>query len=306
MQMGFLSQVEIGLGTWAWGDRTVWGFHKGYGPKDLQESFWAAYNAGIRLIDTAEVYGDGRSEAFLGEFLKGQPPEKIFMATKFAPLPWRIRTSSLLKALGASLKRLGLPSVDLYQMHWPSPPRSIRAWMEPLAQAVKEGLAKEVGVSNFSRGPMLRAQEALAAHGVPLSSNQMQYSLVRRKNEFNGLLAECAKSGIRFIAYSPLGMGMLSGKYSPQNPPSGPRSLFYFGQLNRIQALVARLREIGQAHGGKTVNQVALNWILCKGGLPIPGAKTAAQAVENAGALGWRLDPAEVAELDEASRDFKG
>ena len=304
--MAFLNQLEMGLGTWAWGKGIVWGFGRGYDEKDLRETFQASLRAGIRLVDTAEVYGDGDSETYLGRFLKEAPGDKTYVATKFAPLPYRCRTSDLLKALKASLARLGLPSVDLYQMHWPSPPRSIKAWMEPLAQAVKEGLAKEVGVSNFSRGQMLRAQEALAAHQVPLSSNQMQYSLVRRKQEFNGLLDECRKTGVRFIAYSPLGMGMLSGKYPPQHPPSGPRRLFYWGQLGRIQGLVEKLRELGSAHGGKTVNQVALNWVRCKGALPIPGAKNAAQAVENAGALGWRLEPAEVAQLDEASRLFRG
>jgi pyridoxine 4-dehydrogenase len=101
-------------------------------------------------------------------------------------------------------------------------------------------------------------------------------------------------------------MGMLSGKYSPQNPPSGPRRLFYWGQLEHIQALVMKLKELGAAHGGKSVNQVALNWLLCKGALPIPGAKTAIQMTENTGAMGWRLNPAEVAELDEASKQFKG
>ncbi len=304
--MSFLSQCEMGLGTWAWGKGKVWGYGKGYGEKDLKETFQAALDSGIQLFDTAEVYGEGESESFLGQFLGEIKPKKIYIATKFAPMPWRISTSQLLKALKASLTRLGLKSVDLYQMHWPSPPRSIKAWMEPMAQAVKEGLAKEIGVSNFSKGQMLRAQEALAAHGVPLASNQMQYSLVRRKNDLNGLLEECKKTNIRFIAYSPLGMGMLSGKYSPQYPPSGPRRLFYFGQLGRIQTLVNKLKEIGVAKGGKTVNQVALNWILCKGALPIPGAKNAAQARENAGAMEWRLDQAQVEALDEASKFFKG
>jgi aryl-alcohol dehydrogenase-like predicted oxidoreductase len=304
--VSFLNQVELGLGTWAWGEGVVWGFKKGYDANDLGEAFWAGYDAGIRFFDTAEVYGKGQSEGYLGRFLKEKTHGKIYIATKFAPLPYRVRTSGLLKALKASLARLGLNSVDLYQMHWPSPPRSIKAWMEPMAQAVQEGLAREIGVSNFNRDQMLRAQEALAAHGVKLTSNQMQYSLVRRKNEFNGLLGECAKTGVKFIAYSPLGMGMLSGKYSPSNPPSGPRRFFYFGQLARIQALVVKLKERGMAHDGKTVNQVALNWLLCKGALPIPGVKTAAQARENAGALGWRLDPAEVAELDETSVNFKG
>lgn len=304
--MSILNNHEMGLGTWAWGKGPVWEFGKGYTEQDLRETFRASLNAGVNLFDTAEVYGDGESETFLGKFIKEQPNEKIFVATKFAPYPWKVTTSKFLKALKDSLSRLSLSSVDLYQIHWFSPPRSTKGWMESMAMAVKEGLAKEVGVSNYGFDQMRRAQDALTKHGVPLASNQMQYSLVRRKNEFNGLLEECKKTGVRFIAYSPLGMGMLSGKYSPQNPPSGPRRLFYFGQLGRIQALVQKLKELGVAHGGKTVNQVALNWVICKGALPIPGAKNAFQIKENAGGMGWRLNPAEVAELDEASKTFKG
>jgi aryl-alcohol dehydrogenase-like predicted oxidoreductase len=153
---------------------------------------------------------------------------------------------------------------------------------------------------------MLRAQDALGKKGVPLASNQVQYSLVRRKMEFNGVLEECKKSGIRFIAFSPLGMGMLSGKYSRKVPPSGPRRLFYWNQLGRVETLVARLREIGAAHGGKTPNQVALNWVLRKGALPIPGAKNAEQMRENLGALGWQLTGSEMLELDLISSKFKG
>ncbi len=305
--MGGLNEFELGIGTWAWGDTSVWKFGRGYGEEDLRRVFSTALDSGVRFFDTAEVYGKGKSELYLGRFLRERPDRKIYIATKFAPWPWRWSTSQLLKALKASLQRLGLERVDLYQMHWPSPPRSIRAWMEPLAQAVKEGLAREVGVSNYGRSGMLRAQEALGRHGVALASNQVQYSLVRRKNEFNGLLDECATTGVKFIAYSPLGMGMLSGKYGPSHPPQGPRALFYpKGQLARIQPLVELLRRIGENHGGKTSNQVALNWILGKGTLPIPGAKTAAQAAENAGALGWRLTPSEMAALDEASLSFKG
>jgi len=120
------------------------------------------------------------------------------------------------------------------------------------------------------------------------------------------VLEACRQTGVKLIAFSPLGMGMLSGKYSAQNPPSGPRRLFYLGQLDRIQTLVELLKKIGAAHGGKTSNQVALNWLLSKGALPIPGGKTAAQVRENCGALGWRLTPNEVAELDLAGSSFKG
>ncbi|HET9869637.1 MAG TPA: aldo/keto reductase [bacterium] len=302
--MGFLDKIEMGVGTWAWGDGAVWGFGKGYGAGDLKEVFDLNLAAGVTFFDTAEVYGDGKSESYLGGFLKTVPDKAVHTATKFMPFPWRVSTSHLLKSLRASLKRLDLPRVDLYQVHFPMPFRSIEAWMEPLAEAVKEGLAAEVGVSNYSRSQMLRARDALGRRGVPLASNQVQLSLARRKNEFNGVLETCRAEGIRLIAFSPLGMGMLSGKYGPKNPPRGPRRIFYFGQLGRVEKLVGLLREIGRAQGGKSPNQVALNWLIGKGALPIPGAKTAAQARENLGALGWRLSPDQMARLDEASRAF--
>jgi aryl-alcohol dehydrogenase-like predicted oxidoreductase len=302
--MSSLNQFEIGLGTWAWGDKTVWGYGQGYDDSDLRETFLSAVDGGARFFDTAEIYGSGLSETYLGRFMKERPDISFYTATKFMPFPWKVSTSQLLKSLKASLKRLDLPQVDLYQVHFPMPFRSIEAWMEPLAVAVKEGLVREVGVSNYSRSQMLRAQDALGKRGVPLVSNQVQYSLVRRKVEFNGVLKECKKSGIKLIAYSPLGMGMLSGKYSPQTPPKGPRRVFYFNQLGRIQILVKRLKEIGEAQGGKTCNQVALNWLLRKGVLPIPGVKTKIQAQENLGALGWRLTDHEVEELDQMSSAF--
>ncbi|HTA76360.1 MAG TPA: aldo/keto reductase [bacterium] len=302
--MSELDQFEMGIGTWAWGDKGVWGYGENYNDSDLLQTFLAAVNAGAYFFDTAEVYGDGLSETYLGRFMKERPQVKFYTASKFMPFPWKIKTSELFKSLKASLKRLDIPQLDLYQIHFPMPFRSIETWMEPLAAAVKEGLVKEVGVSNYSRSQMLRAQDALGKHGVPLTSNQVQYSLVRRKMEFNGVLDECKKSNIKLIAFSPLGMGMLSGKYTPQNPPKGPRRIFYFNQLGRIQVLVKRLKEIGETHGGKTCNQVALNWLLRKGVLPIPGAKSAEQVKENLGAIGWRLTGAEMTELDELSSKF--
>jgi len=302
--MSELDQFEIGVGTWAWGDKGVWGYGQGYNDSDLQQTFLAAVDAGVQFFDTAEVYGDGLSETYLGRFMKERPNITFYIASKFMPFPWKISASHLLKSLKASLQRLDLHQLNLYQIHFPMPFRSIETWMEPLAQAVKEGLVKEVGVSNYNRSQMLRAQDALGKHGIPLVSNQVQYSLVRRKMEFNGVLDECKKSGIKLIAFSPLGMGMLSGKYYSQNPPKGPRRIFYFNQLDRIQVLVKQLKEIGEAHGGKTCNQVALNWLLRKGVLPIPGAKSATQIEENLGALGWRLTGDEMTELDEISSTF--
>jgi pyridoxine 4-dehydrogenase len=127
------------------------------------------------------------------------------------------------------------------------------------------------------------------------------YSLLNRAIEQDGLLARCTELGVRLIAYSPIEKGLLTGKYSPENPPPGIRGQRYGGLLPKIGPLLKLMTDIGQEHGGKSKAQVALNWCICKGTLPIPGAKNAAQAGENAGALGWRLTEEEVAKLDQAS-----
>lgn len=304
-QHSLLDEFELGIGTWAWGDRRFWGYGRSYGDADLRGAFDAAIASGVRLFDTAEAYGFGQSERLLGRFM-AEAGEPIAIATKFFPYPWRVAGSQLLRALRRSLARLGVAQVDLYQMHWPFPPRSVAAWMEPLARAVSEGLVKEVGVSNYSAAQMRTAFERLAARGVRLASNQVEYSLLKRDVEFNGVLDACRDLNVKLIAYSPLAMGMLSGKYTPDAPPPGVRGLRYRSPLlARIRPLIGLLDEIGRGHGDKSRNQVALNWLICKGVLPIPGAKNAAHASENAGAAGWRLTAADVAALDEASLAFR-
>jgi pyridoxine 4-dehydrogenase len=119
--------------------------------------------------------------------------------------------------------------------------------------------------------------------------------------EKNGTLARCKELGIRLVAYSPLEKGLLTGKYSVDNPPPGSRARVYTNLIGKIQPLLKLMTETGQDHGGKANAQVALNWVICKGALPIPGAKNAEQAQENAGALGWRLTDEEVAKLDKTS-----
>ena len=291
----------MGIGTWAWGDTWFWQYGKGgYTDADLNAAYQASLAHGITFFDTAEIYGRGRSERLLGQFARkaGWP---VVITTKFFPLPWRVSKGQLMRALRHSLDRLGLESVDLYQMHWPFPPVSIDTWMDAMADAVQAGLIRAVGVSNYNAEQTRRAHDALARRGVPLASNQVDYSLLQRKPETNGLLALCKQLNVTLIAYSPLAQGLLTGKYTPQNPPPGLRGRRYGGILARIQPLTGLLREIGQAHGGKTPAQVALNWTISKGTVPIPGAKNARQAIDNAGALGWRLADAEVAALDAAS-----
>ncbi len=295
-----LDGLDFGLGTWQWGDRFYWSYGQGYAEADLRAAFETSRAAGVMLFDTAEVYGLGHSERFLGRFAReaGQP---IVIATKFMPLPWRLSRGALKNSLRASLDRLGLPSVDLYQMHWPFPPVPIETWMDALADEVHDGRIRAVGVSNYNLDQTRRAYTALKQRGLPLASNQVPYSLLDRTIEKNGLLALCRELGVRVIAYSPLAQGLLTGKYSPAHPPPGLRGARYGRQVAKIEPLINLLRQLGEQHDGKSPTQVALNWTMCKGTLPIPGAKNMAQARQNAGALGWRLTAEDVARLDAAS-----
>jgi aryl-alcohol dehydrogenase-like predicted oxidoreductase len=290
----------MGLGAWQWGDRVIWQYGHDYSDEQIHQSFQASLEEGIRFVDTAEVYGSGRSERLLGQFLK-ETEQPVLVATKFFPLPWRFGKRSFPRALKGSLARLDLESVDLYQIHLPTPLLSIDTMMDGMAECVKSGTTRTVGISNFSQSQMLAAYSALARNNVALASNQLHFSLLNRTVEKNGTLARCKELGIRLIAYSPLEMGLLAGKYSVDSPPPGSRGRMYAGLLPKIGPLLKRMTEIGQDHGGKSNTQVALNWVICKGALPIPGAKNATQARENAGGLGWKLTDDEVAKLDELS-----
>jgi aryl-alcohol dehydrogenase-like predicted oxidoreductase len=298
--ISFLNKIEMGLGAWAWGDRTFWNYGHGYTDADIEEAFRITLDAGINFVDTAEVYGQGRSERLLGQFIK-KVDKPVMVATKFFPYPWRLRKQAVLGALRHSLDRLGLEKVDLYQIHQPFPPLPVETWAAGLAEAVKAGVARSVGVSNYSKNQMQRSYTVLAGHNIPLAANQVEYHLLERTVEKNGLLDRCKELGVRLIAYSPLAMGLLTGKYTPENPPPGIRGRKYAAILKDIQPLIGLLTELGKEHGDKTPGQVALNWVICKGALPIPGAKTGKQALQNAGAIGWHLTPDQVRALDEAS-----
>lgn len=299
----FLHNAEMGLGTWAWGDRTMWNYGHGYAETDIEQAFQASLTAGINFMDTAEVYGGGLSERFLGKFLK-TTPTPVLVATKFMPYPWRLNRSALMHSLDNSLERLGLECVDLYQIHWPFPPMPVEFWVEELAKAVKSGKTRTAGVSNYNKIQMQRAYTILSKYDIPLASNQVEYHLLNRTVEKNGLLDRCKELNVRLIAYSPLAKGLLTGKYTLKDPPPGLRSRQPMSRMKALPGLIALMAEIGKGHEGKTPSQVALNWLICKGTLPIPGAKSAKQIEQNAGAIGWRLTLEEVKALDGASDNF--
>ncbi len=296
----FLHAIEIGLGAWQWGDRLFWGYGQTHTDKEIRESFDVSLSLGVRFIDTAEIYGSGYSERLLGEFLK-ETEQPVLVATKFFPWPWKITKGFIPRALKGSLERIGVEAVDLYQIHWPSVTMSPETMMEGMVECVKRGMTRTVGVSNFGEKHLIRAYTTLARHGIPLASNQVHYSLLNREVEKNGTLARCKELGIRLIAYSPLEKGLLTGKYSLENPPPGVRGSQYSDLLKKLPPVMKLITDIGLEHGNKTAAQVALNWLICKGALPIPGAKNSKQAENNAGGAGWRLTEEELIKLDEAT-----
>jgi aryl-alcohol dehydrogenase-like predicted oxidoreductase len=278
----------------------VWNYGRGYTDTDIAAAFHASIAGGVNFVDTAEVYGNGRSEILLGKFIR-DIKQPVLVATKFLPFPWRQGRKVVIRALKASLKRLTLEKIDLYQIHWPTPVTPPEVFAEGLALAVQTGLTRAVGISNYNRNQMQRVSTVLLKYNIPLASNQVEYHLLNRKIEKNGLLERCNELGIRVIAYSPLAKGLLTGKYSPDNPPPPSRGNSSKGFLQRLQKLIGLMSEIGTGHGNKAPGQIALNWTICKGTLPIPGAKNDAQALENLGAIGWRLSEEELRALDKAS-----
>ncbi len=297
--------IEMGIGTWSWGDRLIWDFGTDYDSNDIRQAFRSAIDFGFRFFDTAEVYGQGRSEEYLGEFAQ-ETNEKLIIATKFMPYPWRLGSQAIKKALRASLVRLKIDRIALYQMHQAIPPVKIETWMGQMAEVVHEGLVEAVGVSNYDINQTMAAQNALLRQGLRLAATQMEYSLLARQVERNGILELCKEQGIRLIAYSPLTMGVLTGKYDREHPLKGFRGTKYStSYLEKVKPLINSLKKVGIEHEGKTPAQVALNWVICKGSIPIPGEKTPRQLEENTGALGWRLTEDEVGTLDEISANLK-
>ncbi|MQM09755.1 hypothetical protein Taro_042633 [Colocasia esculenta] len=238
VKMGSFTVSPMGFGTWAWGNRLLWGYQEEM-DSELQEIFNVAVRNGINLFDTADSYGTGRlngqSERLLGRFIRDYP-------------------------------------------------------------------VRGVGVSNYGPNQLVKIHDYLKSRGVPLCSAQVQFSLLSIGKDQMELKALCDSLGICLISYSPLGLGMLSGKYTASNLPRGPRALLFRQILPGLYPLLRSLREIAKRRR-KTISQVAINWCICKGTVPIPGVKTVWQAEENLGALGWRLSSDEILELESAAED---
>jgi aryl-alcohol dehydrogenase-like predicted oxidoreductase len=274
------------------------------GPEEEELAFEASLSAGVDLFDTAAMYSGGASERRLGELAEGKG---VVIATKFPP-GWRSTAAAFPDALDQSLVRLRRSTIDLYQHHFPSRRVSIPALMGFMADAVAAGKVRAVGVSNYSARQLRIAHGALAGRGIPLASNQVEYSLLHRAPEVDGVLDACRELGVTLIAYQPLAQGVLTGKYRPGDRPQGIRRFgryFRSDGLKKAQPVVALLGEIGKRHA-KTPAQVALRWLIEQEGiLPIPGAKNGRQAASNGEALSFTLVGAEIEALDQATTAWR-
>jgi aryl-alcohol dehydrogenase-like predicted oxidoreductase len=268
------------------------------------EALEVSLEAGVDLFDTAAMYSGGASERRVGELATGRD---ILIGTKF-PSGFRFRAEDFPDELESSLFRLGRDTIDLYQHHYPGRV-SIPILMNHMADAVEARKVRAVGVSNYSAQQMRQAHAALAERGIPLASNQVEYSLLHRQPETDGVLDACQELGVTLIAYTPLAGGLLTGKYTTENRPRGffrrvlPR--YRRKALEALQPVVQLLTEIGGSYA-KTPSQVALRWLIENPAvLPIPGAKNGKQAAANAGALAFALTAEELDVLNDATAPWK-
>ncbi len=294
VEAGGVRVSAIGLGTWQFGSRE-WGYGKDYAANVAGPIVRRALELGMNLVDTAEIYGFGRSERILGEAIRGRRDE-VFVATKIFPvgLPLMIMRRS-----AASARRLGIDHIDLYQQHWPNPVFPPRATMSRMRKLLDRGFVRHVGVSNHSLAQWQACDEAL---GVPVLSNQVRFSLVARDPE-RELVPWAQRNDRLVIAYSPLGQGLLSGKYMDSAPSNfrRVRADFQPPARERRRPLIEALREIGTVHDA-TPAQVALAWLIRKPNVvAIPGASSVEQLEQNAAAAGIELSDAESNRLDSLS-----
>ncbi|NET76054.1 aldo/keto reductase [Okeania sp. SIO1F9] len=297
----------ICIGTWAWGDKFFWNYGNNYGANEVEAAFQTSLEAGINFFDTAEVYGNGLSEELLGKFMQ-KTAQPVQIATKYGPVPWRFFSESVADAVTASLKRLMLPKVTLYQVHWPFTFfMSQETLLNALADEVKQGRVEAVGVSNYSVEEMRQAHAILEKRGVILATNQVRYSLLYRQIEAKGILDTARELGVTILAYSPLAQGLLTGKYTVEKPPTGARqfdSRFQKKGLEKIAPVMSLLKQIGEKYD-KTLAQVALNWLVFQDGvIPIAGCKNSEQVRLNIGAIGWEMTQEEFNQLEEVSRPW--
>jgi aryl-alcohol dehydrogenase-like predicted oxidoreductase len=269
----------------------------------------AAMDAGITLLDTADVYGGTKSEEFIGRALAGRR-ERVILATKFGmPVDSERRGAKpdyVLRAAEESLRRLRTDRIDLYQLHRPGPDTPIEETLGALQELVRAGKVREIGCSNFDV-EQLRSAKAAAGEGPRFVSVQNEYSLLNREPE-QGVLAECERESLGFLPFFPLASGMLTGKYRAGRPLPGDSRLSAGSSSQRFLndqnlSVVEQLSDFAEARG-HTLLELAFGWLLSKPVVSsvIAGATRPEQIAANVAAAGWTLSPEELTEIDRIAR----
>jgi len=298
--------TPLGIGAWAMGGGG-WAF--AWGSQDDQDSIRAiraALDAGLNWIDTAAIYGLGHSEVVVAKALEGVA-KRPYVFTKCArcwepdgTIVKRIKRDSIFAECEASLRRLQVDVIDLYQMHWPEPDEDVEEGFEAMLELQRQGKVRWVGVSNFSVSQL----ERIAKLG-PVTSLQPPYNLLAREIE-SGILPYCAAHNIGTLTYSPMHSGLLAGRMSAERIAAMPeddhrkrRPHFQEPLLSKNLALVERLRSVAAAHG-RTPGEAAIAWCLRRPEVTaaIVGLRTPAQLEGVIGAAEWRLSDAEIAQIE--------
>ena len=280
-----VSRIGTGTNRWTFGEND----------EPVFQVYKSLLDKGVNFFDTAEIYTGGKSERLLGACIKRDGRQPI-IASKYRPSTSRLTKRDFFEALNGSLKRLGVETLDLYYIHFPPSTQSIEDLMDYMAEAWTTEKIRAVGVSNFDAEQMRRSAAQLEKHGMKLAANQVEYSLLNRGTETNGVLEACKDLDASLVAYRPIGRGQLASAVM-----TGSSSRDAAGS-KRESNLETVIRSIAEDHGG-SVSQVAINWLLRRDELviPIPGATKVDHALENIGALDWIMSESEFNELDEAS-----
>ena len=301
-----LELTTVGLGAWAMGGPWLYG----WGPQDDDESIATilrAMDEGVNWIDTAAIYGHGRSESVVGRALK-QMSRKPLVATKCG-LCWdeqheripRLKAQSIRTECHDSLRRLGIDTIDLYQIHWNQPEEDIEEGWTEMARLVEEGKVRYIGLSNFEVEQVQRLQKI-----HPVASLQPPYSMLHREVE-DELLDYCGKNDIGVIVYSPMQRGLLTGKFDAErvaNLPEGDHRKvnpdFQQPQFGATLQLVEQLRPIAERNG-RTLAQLAISWVLRRSEVTaaIVGARRPGQIIETASASDWDLSQEDVEQIEQ-------
>jgi aryl-alcohol dehydrogenase-like predicted oxidoreductase len=276
-----VSRIGTGTNRWAFGEND--------GP--VYQVYQSLLDKGINFFDTAEIYTGGKSERLLGSCYKRDGRRPI-IASKYRPTSYRRSKNVFFKALDDSLERLGVETLDLYYVHFPPSEQSIEDLMDYMVEAWASEKIRAVGVSNFSAEQMRTADARLERHGLKLAANQVEYSLLNREAETNGVLEACKNLRSSLVAYRPIGRGQLASLQVSSSSGIG----------SSVSNLDTVIQSIAEDHGG-SVSQVAINWLLRKDDvvIPIPGATKVNHALENVGAFDWVMSESEFNDLNEAS-----